>query len=144
VTPSTSLAISSPNSSLTSSSVVSVSSTTSWRSAAAIVSSSSLRLARNQRHPVGVVDEVLTGAPLLPFVGVRRKAKRPAEQVAVDVRVVGRDLCEQLLNEALISLVKLYNCHAISVLRGFARTCPGGNDVVTGKVNHGHDLQTLA
>jgi hypothetical protein len=32
-----------------------------------------------------VVDEILTGAPLLPFVRVRRKAKRPAEQVAVDV-----------------------------------------------------------
>jgi hypothetical protein len=38
-------------------------------------------------------------------VRARREEKSAPEEVAVDVRVVGRDLGEQLVDEALISLV---------------------------------------
>ena len=80
-----------------------------------------LQARKDQRDAVRVVDEVLAGAPLLAVMGPRREAKCAAEQVAVDVRVVGGDLGEQLVDEALISLVKLEDGHAISVLRPFGR-----------------------
>ena len=80
-----------------------------------------------------MVDEVLAGAPLLALVRRRGEAERAAQQLAIDVRVVGRDLREQLFDKALISLVKLENRHESSVLRAVLRTCPGGKAVVTGK-----------
>ena len=80
-----------------------------------------------------MVDEVLAGAPLLPVVRRRSEAERAAQQLAIDVRVVGRDLREQLFDKALISLVKLENRHEPSVLRAVLRTSAGGNGVVTGK-----------
>ena len=80
-----------------------------------------------------MVDEVLAGAPLLSFVGRRSEAKRAAEQLAVDVRVVGRDLCEQLFDKALISLVKLDNGHESVYSGQFRAPSRGGNGVVTGK-----------
>ena len=93
----------------------------------------------DERHPVRVVDEVLAGAPLLPLVRVRREEKGAPEELAVDVRVVGRDLGEQLVDEALIPLVKLDYCHGFSVLRAFPLLPPcrrysaAGTDVVTRK-----------
>ncbi len=64
-----------------------------------------LQAGEDQRHPVGVMDEVLPGTALLPFVRARGEGKRARQEVPVDARVVGRDLGEQLVDEALIPLV---------------------------------------
>src|SRR5262249_14744634 len=82
-----------------------------------------LQAGEDERNPVRVVNEVLAGAPLLPLVRPRREVERAAEQFAIDVGVVGSDLGEQLVDEALISLVKLEDRHGSSVLRAFAPPC---------------------
>ena len=89
----------------------------------------------DQRDAVRVVDEVLAGAPLLPVVRRRGEAERAAQQLAIDVRVVGRDLREQLFDKALISLVKLENRHESSVLRAVLRTCPRRKGRCDGEVS---------
>jgi hypothetical protein len=77
-----------------------------------------LQAREDERHAVWVMDEVLARAPLLPLVGPRGEQEGASQQVAVDVRVVRRDLCEQLIDEALIPLVKLDDSHGLSVLPG--------------------------
>src|ERR1043166_3362844 len=79
-----------------------------------------------------MVDEVLARAPLLAVVGGRREPERAAQALAVDVRVVGGNFCEQLVDEALISLVKLENSHrTVSLLRASGRNCPRNGDAGT-------------
>jgi hypothetical protein len=72
----------------------------------------------------GVQDELLPGPPLLPFVGVRGEAEGPRDQVAVNVRVVGRDGRNQLVYELLMLFVSLKDGHISSVLRPFLGPSP--------------------
>ena len=104
VTPSTSCAISSPNSARTSSIVVPVSSTTSWSSAAAIVSSSRRSSARIFAAPHGWWMKSSPERRCWPSWASRREAERARQQLAVDVGVVRRDLREQLVDEVLMPL----------------------------------------
>ena len=76
VTPSTSCAISGPNSARSSSSSTSVSSTTSWRSAAAIVCSSRWSSAQMLRDAARMVDELLAGAARLAAVAALGELER--------------------------------------------------------------------
>ena len=86
VTPSTSCAISSPNSARISSSSTSVSSTTSCSSAAARVGSSRLQLGEDLGGAPRVVDELLARAARAGRRGpARRSAKARVEQLAVGV-----------------------------------------------------------
>jgi hypothetical protein len=50
-------------------------------------------------------------------VGTGRESERAREQLPVDVRVVGGNLAEQLLDEVLMSSWSLENCHTEIVLR---------------------------
>jgi hypothetical protein len=79
----------------------------------------------DQRDAVRMVDEVLPRTPLLPVVRLRRKQEGPRQQVLVDSGVVGLDLGDQLVDEALIPLVKLEDRHGFSVLPACFRSCPG-------------------
>src|SRR5438093_9522825 len=69
-----------------------------------------------------MVDEVLTGAPLLPLVRLRREPERPAKQVLVDVVVVGGDVRDELFDQLLVPLACFENRHTKSVLPGFRAT----------------------
>jgi hypothetical protein len=64
-----------------------------------------------------VVDEVLARAALLTLVCARGIRERAAQQLPIDVRVVGRDLGEQLLDEVLMSFRSLEKRHMQIVLR---------------------------
>ena len=61
------------------------------------------QLGTDLRDAERVVDERLTGAALLPLVCSRREVEGSREQLVVDVRVVRRDLGEQLLEEVFVS-----------------------------------------
>ena len=50
----------------------------------------------------GVVDELLAGSTHLPAVPLLRVLERPADQLAVDARVVRLDARDQLLDEVLV------------------------------------------
>ena len=71
-----------------------------------------------------VVDELFAGAALLAFVRLRGERERPCQKLPVDVRVVGRNLGEQFLDEILVSLWSLENRHTQIVLRAPEATVP--------------------
>ena len=81
----------------------------------------------------GVEHEVLARAPLLPLVGVGSEEESPSEQVSVDVRVVGGDVRNQLVDELLMLLVSLKDRHTFSVLRGSMAPSPGRGSVTKGQ-----------
>ena len=60
------------------------------------------QLGADLRGAPRMVDEVLAGAALLSLVRGRGEAEGPREQVAVDVRVVGGDGRDQLVDELLM------------------------------------------
>jgi hypothetical protein len=71
-----------------------------------------------------MVDEVLAGAALLTLMGLRSEGEGACEQVAVDVGLVGLDLCDQLVDEVLMTLLSFDYGHEQSVLRAFPDACP--------------------
>jgi hypothetical protein len=86
------------------------------------------QLRADLRCAPGVQHEVLAGAPLLPLVGARGEPERACDQVAVDLRVVGGDVRQQLVDELLMTFLSLDNCHEPIVRRGPLRlpgTSPG-------------------
>ena len=66
---------------------------------------------------------------MLPLVRVGREPEGPGDQVAIDVRVVGRDVGDQLIDELLMLFVSLNNGHRSSVLRGFSAPFPPSRGV---------------
>ena len=92
-----------------------MSSTTSWSSAAAIVCSSRWSSAQIARDAPRVVDELLAGAPNLAAMAALGELEGAPDEVAVDVRVVGLDAREQLLDEALVVLLGADDRHELSV-----------------------------
>jgi hypothetical protein len=83
-----------------------------------------LELRADLGRPPGVQHELLAGASLLAGVSVSREGEGPADQVAVDVRVVGGDVRNQLVYELLMLFVSLKNGHGFSVLRVFRGPSP--------------------
>src|SRR4051794_4296137 len=79
-----------------------------------------LQLRADLRRAPGVEDELLAGAALLTLVGVRSEGESPCDQLAVDIRVVGRDVRNQLIDELLMLFVSLKDSHISSVLRVFS------------------------
>jgi hypothetical protein len=49
-----------------------------------------------------VVDEILAGAALLPLVRLLGEEEGAAQQIAIDVRLVGLDVREQLFEQVLV------------------------------------------
>ena len=62
------------------------------------------QLGEDPRDAERVEDEVLAAAPLLALVRLAGEDEGALEQVAVDVRVVRRDLGEELLEELAMAL----------------------------------------
>jgi hypothetical protein len=58
-----------------------------------------------------MLDELLAGPSLLAGVGLRREPEGAGEQIAVDVGVVLGNLGDQLVDQVLMSLWSLENCH---------------------------------
>src|SRR5207253_10466905 len=78
-----------------------------------------VELGADPRGAERMEHEVLAGPAMLPRVGLRGEAEGAQEQVAIDRRVVGGHLRDQLLDEVLMRLVGLENGHESSVLRAF-------------------------
>src|SRR5438132_10014679 len=66
-------------------------------------------------------------------MGTRGEPEGPRDQVAIDLRVVGRDLRQQLVDELLMTLVSLDYCHT-PIVRGALPATPrrvsSGGDLV--------------
>ena len=77
--------------------------------------------------------KVLARATLLPLVGVGSEEESPSEQVSVDLRVVGGNVRNQLVDELLMLLVSLKDRHTFSVLRGSMAPSPGRGSVTKGQ-----------
>ena len=82
---------------------------------------------------VNAVSTALSGAALLPFMGVSSEGEGPRDQLAVDVRVVGRDVRDQLINELLMLFLSLKDGHISSVLRVFSAPSPVSGAVPKGE-----------
>ncbi len=67
---------------------------------------------------VGVVDEVLARAPQLAVMSGGREAERASDQVAIEIRVVLGDLCDQLVDQVWMAFRSLEKRHIQMVLRG--------------------------
>src|SRR5207302_1895836 len=96
-------------------------------------------LGRDLRGAPGMKDEILAGPALLALVSARGEPEGPRDQVAIDTGVVRGDLCQQLVDELLMTLVSLDNCHTLIVRGGFpatSRRISGGGDAVP-TVNEG-------
>jgi hypothetical protein len=68
-------------------------------------------------------DERFARAALLPVVGLGGEAKRSREQVPIDVRVVGLDVRDQLVEQLLVLFARFEDGHRKSVLPGFPLPC---------------------
>jgi hypothetical protein len=66
-----------------------------------------------------MVDEVLTRPALLALVLLGGEAEGALEQIPVDVRVVGRDVGDELVDQLVVPLTCFENRHGKSVLLGF-------------------------
>src|SRR6266487_421216 len=80
------------------------------------------QLREDLRGAPRVANERFTGAALLSLVRGRGEAKRPREQLAIDVGVVGLDVREQLIEQFLMLLAGFEDGHGKSVLRRFRMT----------------------
>jgi hypothetical protein len=76
-----------------------------------------LELGADPGDRVGMVDELLARTALLTLVGLGGEAERAGKQLSIDVRVVLRNLGDQLVDQVLMSFRSLENCHGFSVLR---------------------------
>ncbi len=74
-----------------------------------------------------VVDERLARAALLAIVRARRELEGVSDQLAVGVRVVGRDLGDQLFEEILVSFLSFEKSHGQIVVRLAFVTVSAGN-----------------
>ena len=81
----------------------------------------------------GVQHELLARPALLSLVGLSGEGKGPRDQVAVDVRVVGRDVRDQLIDELLMLFLSLKDGHRPSVLRVFSAPSPVSGAVPKGQ-----------
>ena len=72
-------------------------------------------MARIFAAPHGMPDEVLARAAALALVGPFCEGEGAAQQVAVDVRLVRRDVRDQLLDEVLVPFLCLDDGHVPSV-----------------------------
>jgi len=70
----------------------------------------------------GMVDELLARAALLTVVRLGGELEGTANQIPIDLRVVGRHVGEQLLDEVLVPLKGVDNGHLLSVLSARALT----------------------
>ncbi len=124
VTPSTSWAISSPNSSRTCSIVTFgvLDDVVHERGGDRLVVEP--QLGADLGGAERVVDELFAGAALLALVRLRGERERPCQKLPVNVRVVGRNLGEQFLDEILVLLWSLENRHTQIVLRAPEATVP--------------------
>ena len=66
-----------------------------------------------------MVDEVFARAALLALVGGGGEMEGPGEQVAVDLRVVGGDGRDQLVDQLLVAFTCFEDRHRKIVLPGF-------------------------
>src|SRR5919204_65687 len=81
-------------------------------------SPSFIRITRAASAPAVIsLRGVLPRAALLALVGGGGEEERPRDQLAVDVRVVGRDVRNQLVDELLVLFMSLKDGHNFSVLR---------------------------
>ena len=76
-----------------------------------------LELRTDPRDRIGVVDELLAGAPLLTLMSGRGEPEGAGDQVAIEVRVVLGDLGDELVDEVLMSFWSLEQGHNRMVLR---------------------------
>ena len=67
---------------------------------------------------VSASDDLLT---LLALVRMRRKPEGPRDQLAVDLGVVGGHVGQQLVDELLMTLLSLDDCHNPIVRPAFLR-----------------------
>ena len=74
-----------------------------------------VELGADPRDAPRVVDELLAGAAHLAAVAALGDLERAADQVPVDVRVVGLDAREQLLDEVLVVPLGVDDRHGLSV-----------------------------
>jgi hypothetical protein len=72
----------------------------------------------------GMQDELLARPALLPLVGARGEGERTTDQLAVDLRVVGGHVRDQLVDELLMLFMSLEDGHRTSVLRRFWAPSP--------------------
>ena len=115
VTPSTSRAISSPNSLLTSamSRLRVLDDVVEQRCRQRLLVE--MERGEDLRGAPRVPDEVLARAAALPIVSPLCERERPAQQVLVDVRLVRGDVRDQLLDEVLVPFLCLDDGHVPSV-----------------------------
>ena len=83
-----------------------------------------VELGTDPRDAPRVVDELLAGAAHLAPVARLGDLERPADQVAVDVRVVRLDAREQLLDEVLVVPLGVDDRHGLSVRTPTLRSPP--------------------
>ena len=74
-----------------------------------------VQLRADPRDAPRVVDELLARAPHLAAVALLGDLERPADEVAIDVRVVRLDAREQLLDEVLVMALGVDDRHDLSV-----------------------------
>src|SRR5436190_6579306 len=75
-----------------------------------------MELGADLRDPEGMVDELLARAALLARVGALGEAEGAGQKVSVQPGKVGLDLADQLVDEILMTLVRLDDSHLNSVL----------------------------
>jgi hypothetical protein len=86
-----------------------------------------MELGADARNAYRVLDEIRAGAPLLPFVRRCREPKRARDELAIDRSAVLCNRGQELIEEPLVLLSTLDNCHLQSVLRASRKaSCPEG------------------
>ena len=81
-----------------------------------------VELGADPRDAPRVVDELLAGAAYLAPVPLLGDLERPADQVAIDLRVVRLDAREQLLHEVLVMALGVDDRHDLSVRAEFQKS----------------------
>ena len=81
-----------------------------------------MQLGADPRDAPRMVDELLAGAPQLAPVPLLGDLECPADQLAIDLRVVGLDAREQLLHEVLVMPLGVDDRHDLSVRPEFRKS----------------------
>ena len=91
------------------------------------------KLGTDARDAQWMVDELLSRAARLPGVRTLGELESPSEQLLVDVRVVGLDLGNQLLDQVFAMPLGVEDTHEISVLSAVSGSCVPGRRVACGR-----------
>jgi hypothetical protein len=91
-----------------------------------------VELRADLRDPEGVVDEVLAGTALLPFVAGGGERERVGAELGSGARLVCGDVGQQLVEKILMPTSGLDDGHGFSVLPRFRPTGPRASYQVRG------------